>query len=135
MTGFSARPDLRLILRVDGAACLVMGAGLATLASPLGALTDMPPAFLRATGLLLVPIATIILAIASRSRIPARGVALIVAGNTAWVVASLALPLLGLIQPNALGWMLLLGQAAAVAGLAGLEQAHRPGRRTRMSEA
>ena len=126
MTTHALRPSLRVTLALDGVACLVMGVGLASLASPLEGLTDLSSAFLRGAGLLLLPVGAFILAIASRREIPGWGVAFIVTGNAAWIAASLALPLIGLIEPNALGLTLVLGQAAVVAVLTGLEHAQRP---------
>ena len=135
MTLLKGRPTLRSILRLDGVACLAMGVGMAALAPTLGAFTDLAPSVLLGAGVVLLPTGTFILAVAQRREIPAKGVALIVLGNAAWVLASIALPLLGLVQPNAIGWVLLLGQAAAVAGLTALEHAHHPGRQGRMSVA
>jgi hypothetical protein len=133
MTLLDRHPALRSILRLDGIACLAMGVGLAALAPALGSFTGLAPGFLRWAGIALLPVGAFILAVASRREIPAWSVAAIVAGNAAWVLASVALPLLGLVQPNLMGWGLLLGQAAAVAGLTALEQAGRPGRQNPMS--
>lgn len=119
-------PQLRAILALDGVACLAMGAGLAGLSSFLGSQTDLSPTFLRVAGLLLLPIGAFILAVASRREIPGWGVTLIVAGNGGWVLASLILPLVGLIQPNVLGLVLVIGQAVAVAVIAGLEHVYHP---------
>ena len=126
MTSHHLRLDLGTTLALDGVASLVMGAGLAGFASALGSLTDLPPAFLGMAGLLLLPVGASILAVASRREIPGWGVTVVLAGNAARVAASLALPLIGLVRPNAFGLVLVLGQAAAVAVLAGLEHAQRP---------
>jgi uncharacterized protein YjeT (DUF2065 family) len=112
----------------DGLACLGMGAGLAGLAPALASLTELAPSFLRGAGLLLLPIGAFILWLATRREVPAWGVAATVAGNAAWVAASLGLLAVGLVQPNGLGTALILGQAAAVAVIAALEHARRPGR-------
>ncbi|MCH4541998.1 hypothetical protein [Ochrobactrum sp. POC9] len=45
----------------------------------------------------------------------------IILGNGAWVAASLFLPVAGMIIPNLFGWTFLVGQAAAVTALTGLE--------------
>ncbi len=126
MTTALDRLTLRRILILDGGACIGMGLGLALLAPALGPATDLAVPFLRGAGLLLLPVGLFILAIAARSEIPAWGVTILVAGNAAWVAVSVALPLLGLLKPNGLGLLLLLGQAAAVAILAGLEHMQRP---------
>ncbi len=119
-------PQLRATLALDGMACLAMGAGLAGLSGFLGSQIDLPPTFLRVAGLLLLLIGAFILAVASRRKIPGWGVTLIVAGNASWVLASVVLPLVGLIEPNVLGLCLVIGQAVAVAVLAGLEQVYHP---------
>ena len=119
-------PWLRTTLALDGVACLAMGAGLAGLSSFLGSQTDLSPTFLRVAGLLLLPIGAFILAVASRREISGWGMTLIVAGNAGWVLASLILPPVGLIQPNVLGLVLVIGQAVAVAVIAGLEAVHHP---------
>ncbi|TNC47730.1 hypothetical protein FHG66_16070 [Rubellimicrobium rubrum] len=124
-------PTLSTILVLDAVACLAMGLGLASVAPAIAGFTDLPSAFVRAAGVVLLPIGVFILMVASRSEIRAWAVPLIVTGNLAWVLLSVSLPLAGLVQPNALGWAFLLGQALAVATLTALEhtQARRIGRR------
>ena len=58
--------------------------------------------------------------------VPAWAVQVIVAGNVLWAVGSVILPIAGLIAPNGLGWLFILGQAMVVAMFAGLEWAKRP---------
>ena len=58
---------------------------------------------------------------ASRGRLPAPLVLLIVAGNVLWAVACVALPIEGLLAPNAMGTGFLVMQAATVLLLAALE--------------
>ena len=120
-------PTLSTILVFDAVACLAMGLGLAGFAPAIAGLTDLPSAFVRAAGAVLLPTGVFILMVALRSEIRAWAVPVIVAGNMAWVLLSVSLPLAGLVQPNTLGWAFLLGQALAVATLAALE--HTQGRR------
>ena len=126
---------LRPILMLDAAACIVMGLGFVALAGPIGALTDLPVGFTRIAGLLLLPVAAFILLVATRREIPAAGVAVVVIGNVGWVLASLAVALGGLVEANAAGTALIVVQAAAVAAIAALEHAARPGRSTLSSAA
>lgn len=116
------RLSLRTILGLDAVTCLAMGGLLLAagglLASPLG----LPEALLFYAGLVLLPVALFMLAVAVPSAPPAAGVFVVVAGNWLWVAASIALPLFGLVSPTALGYAFLAVQAAAVTVLALAEQ-------------
>jgi len=112
---------LRRILELDAATCVVTGLALLAAAGPVGRLTGIPVPLLFWAGASLLPIA-VVMAIAARSVPPVRWmVGLIIAGNLLWIAASLLLPATGIIEPNALGWALLVGQAAVVAILTKLE--------------
>lgn len=107
------------LLAFDAATCLAMGAALLTLADPLAAPLGLPAALLRGAGALLLPCA-LLMAWAARRGPRQRALAvLVVAGNAAWVAASVAVS--ALYAPSALGEAVLLAQAAAVAVLAVLE--------------
>lgn len=112
---------LRSILLFDAAACLGMGALLVALAGPLAGVMALPAALLFWAGMILFPVALFmgIVALWLPGNQPA--VMLVILGNVLWVVASVAL-LLGLVAPNVLGVIFVLGQAAFVAVLARLEQ-------------
>lgn len=112
---------LPALLRVDAATCAGMGGVLILGAAPVSELTDIPTPLLFWAGVALLPIAAFMLAVSAR---PAAAlVRLVVAGNLAWVAASLAV--LVLVGPNALGATFLLAQAAVVSLLAWLEaQSH-----------
>jgi hypothetical protein len=115
------RPAIPLehALIFDAATCLLMGAiltvGASALASPLG----IPGFVLTGAGLLLFPCAAVMLAAA---RVPSLTIALgwlVVFGNIAWVLGSLALLL---IAPVTLaGEVFVLVQATAVALIAAAE--------------
>jgi hypothetical protein len=112
-------PSLRSLLVFDAVTCTVMGA-LATLGSgTLAGLTLLPIALLTEAGIVLLAVAAFILFVATRRVMPAIGVIAIIAGNTFWVVGSLAVLLAT--TPNVLGTGFVLAQAAAVAALATLE--------------
>lgn len=111
----------RSILVADGALCLAMGVGLIALRGLLAEPTGLAPGFLAGAGALLVPVGAFILAVVA-GWVPFRfGLAVIVAGNVAWAIASVILPLTGVIAPAPLGLALVLLQAAAVAVIAALE--------------
>ena len=113
--------SLRALLLMDAVSCAGLGALLLAVPSVIANWTDIPPSLLHEAGLFLIPIATSLALIARMELVPHRGVALVVAGNLLWVAASLLLPLLGLIAPNALGWVFLSGQAGFVTILTWLE--------------
>jgi hypothetical protein len=123
MSRIDAAPFLRRILFADavisGATGLVMATGSTTLAPVLG----MPEPLLRFAGWSLVPFAMIVGAL-SRQQDPGRSrVAAVVAANAAWVAASAAVLVLGLVVPNGLGYAFVIAQACSVAVLAEMQYA------------
>ncbi|SDX53320.1 hypothetical protein SAMN05444336_106102 [Albimonas donghaensis] len=107
---------LRPLLRLDAAACLVMSLALLIAAEPLARLTGVPSALLTWAGAALPPCAALMLLAAGP--LP-RLAGLVVAGNAAWAIASLAV--LALVPANGAGVALVLAQAAVVAALAWAE--------------
>jgi len=123
MPTVSASPNLRRLLLADAATCSVMGLALALTAAPLSSLTGLPPTLLTYAGLSLLPIAALMLLIALRPALQPAGAWLVIAGNVAWAIASLALLLSGWVAPTTLGVAFVVVQALAVAVLAKLEHA------------
>ena len=123
MSRIDAAPFLRRILLADavvsGATGLVMALGSATLAEVLG----MPEPLLRFAGWSLVPFAMVVGALSRQDDLPPTRVAAIIAANAAWVAASAAVLVLGLVHPNGLGYAFVIGQAFAVAVLAEMQYA------------
>lgn len=115
----SAQPSLRAVLLVDAATCALMAVLLLGLAGALAPWLGLTDGFLRAAGALLLPCA-LLMWVAARQLPAAPLVALVVAGNLAWVAASLfvAFAIDGVTIPGAL---LVTAQAIAVLGLAWLE--------------
>jgi hypothetical protein len=113
--------SLNGLLAIDAITCAAMGALLMVAAGPVAALTALPAPFLFWAGAVLLPIAAFMALSASLRPVPAAAAALVVLGNIGWVIASLLLPALGFVTPNALGWIFLAEQAAVVAVLATLE--------------
>lgn len=108
-----AHLSLARVLQADAAACLVMGLGLVLLPGPLAALLALPEAFVFWAGVLLFPAAALMIAASLR---PGKALlALVVGGNVAWVLASLALVPMGWVSPNALGTGFILLQAGVAA--------------------
>jgi len=113
--------SLNALLALDAATCTVMGVALLAASNPIADVTLVPAGLLFWAGALLIPIAAF-MAISARARpVPGWATALIVIGNVAWAVISVLLPVIGMIAPNPLGWVFVLGQAAVVAILAKLE--------------
>lgn len=123
MMAWTEHLSLRRLLLADAASCALMGAALLAAPQALGGWTGLPPALLSGAGLALLPVAAFMALLARGGAVPRWGLAVVLGGNVLWVVASLMLPLLGLVAPNALGWAFLLGQAGFVAALAWLEGA------------
>ena len=90
-------------------------------ADSLSSFMRLPAGLLFTAGLALVPVAGFIVFVASRATVPAAGGWLVVVGNAAWALTSLALLTESRLTPNALGIAFIVIQAAAVAILAELE--------------
>ena len=106
---------------IDAATCALMGVGLITASQPLGEMLEVPAALLFWAGVALPPTAAFMVISAAARPAPGWAVSVIVLGNVLWVLGSLLAPAIGAFSPNALGWVFLAGQAAAVAVLAKLE--------------
>lgn len=117
----ASRLSLQSILKLDAATCAAMGALLALASAPVAGLTQISAPLLFWAGLVLFPVAGFMFACAQMRRVPMWATGLVVVGNGLWVLASLALPLAGLIAPNALGWLFLVAQAVVVLVFAALE--------------
>lgn len=110
---------LRRVLMADAASGLGMGVVQLAFTSTVAGLTGLAPALLTWSGLALFPCAALMLWTAFRRPLALPAVWIIVAGNAAWVLASLVL--LAESALPALGVAYVLAQAAVVAALATLE--------------
>src|SRR6202045_2637151 len=90
------------------AVLLTFGAGA------LAPLFDLPEALLRETGLFLVAYAALVGWLGTRQSMPRALVWIVVAGNAAWALASIALLFSGWVAPNLLGEAAVAMQAIAV---------------------
>ena len=116
------RPRLQALLAIDAATCAAMGVLLVAGSDLVATLTRLPAQLLLWAGVSLLPIAAFMGVFSRARRVPQWAATLAVLGNLGWVVASVALPVAGIVQPNALGWLFLIGQAVVVALLAILER-------------
>jgi hypothetical protein len=108
------------LIRADGLVCAVSGAAVAVAAPWLDDVLGIPRAVLLTIGVGLVAYAAGLLVLARRGA-PAAGVRAVVAANVLWAVASVAVVVGDWLTLTVAGAAVALLQAAAVAGLAGVE--------------
>jgi hypothetical protein len=92
-----------------------LGAGV------LAPLCNLPEALLRESGLFLVAYAAFVGWLGLRDTLPRLLVGIVVVGNAAWTLASIALLFSGAVTPNLLGEALVASQAIVVGVLAELQ--------------
>lgn len=114
-------PLLRLTLKVDAIAGGAMGLLMALAAQPLGELFGLPFVLLLVAGIVLLPLALVLYWMSQQPALSRIGVWAVIALNALWVVESVALLVTGYVQPTALGYAFVIGQALVVLLLAELE--------------
>ena len=112
---------LRVVLLVDAATCVATGLLMTLGGDILSRLTAVPEPLLRYAGISLFPVAIFMALVGTRESIVPTGVRVTIIGNALWVAGSALLLFGGMIAPNALGYVVISVQAAAVALLAELE--------------
>jgi hypothetical protein len=92
---------------VTGAVALLQtfGAGL------LSPMLNLPQALLLETGLFLIAYTALVGWLGTRQAIPKTLVAIVIAGNAAWALGSIALMFSGAVAPNLLGYALIAAHA------------------------
>lgn len=121
MTLLQPSPLLRLTLKVDAIAGGAMGLLMALAAQPLGQLLGLPFVLLLVAGIVLLPLALVLYWMSQQAALSRMGVGAVIALNALWVVESAALLVTGYVQPTALGYAFVIGQALVVLLLAELE--------------
>jgi hypothetical protein len=101
----------------SGASALLLTFGAAALARWL----SLPEALLRETGLFLIAYAAVVGWLGTRQSLPKALVMIVIAGNAAWTIASIALLFSGAVTPNLLGEAAIAIQAIAVGTFAELQ--------------
>jgi len=101
----------------SGTGALAMAPG----ASMLAALLDLPETLLLETGLFLFAYAALVAWLGTRAAVPKLLVAIVIAGNAAWTIASIALLFSGSVSPNLLGELFVVAQAIGTGVLAELQ--------------
>ena len=90
-------------------------------ASALAPWLNLPEALLRETGLFLIAYAALVGWLGTRQSMPKPLVVIVISGNAAWTLASIALLFSGAVTPNLLGEAFVAIQAIAVGALAELQ--------------
>lgn len=112
---------LRRALLADAVFSGVAALGFTFGASAFSALFNLPEALLRETGLFLIAYAALVGWLASRASVAKALVLLVVVGNAAWTVGSIALLLSGAVSPNIAGELMVVAQAIATGVFAELQ--------------
>lgn len=99
----------------------VSAVGLTLGASALAPLLHLPEALLRETGLFLIAYAALVGWLGTRSSVPQGLVLMVIAGNAAWTLGSIALLFSGAVTPNLLGELFVVAQAIATGMFAELQ--------------
>ena len=97
------------------AVLLTFGAGA------LALLLNLPEPLLLETGLFLIAYAALVGWLGTRQAMPRAVVMIVIAGNAAWTLASIALLFSGAVTPNLLGEAFVAAQAIVVGALAELQ--------------
>ena len=90
-------------------------------AGALAPLLALPEALLRETGLFLIAYTALVGWLGTRQTMPKVLVGIVIAGNIAWTVGSIALLFSGAVTPNLLGEALVAAQAIATGVFAELQ--------------
>ena len=101
----------------SGASAMLLTLGAGELAPWL----SLPEALLRETGAFLIAYAALVGWLGIRQTLPKPLMVIVIAGNAAWTLASIALLLSGAVTPNLLGDAFVVAQATAVGALAELQ--------------
>ena len=101
----------------SGASAVLLTLGAGALAPWL----NLPEALLRETGLFLIAYAALVGWLGTRQAMPKPLVVIVIVGNAAWTLASIALLFSGTVMPNLLGEAFVVPQAVVVGALAELQ--------------
>ena len=112
---------LRRALLADAIFSGVSALGLTFGAGAFASLFSLPEVLLRETGLFLIAYTALVGWLGTRQFVPKILVVLVVAGNTAWTLASIALLFSGAVSPNLFGEIVVVAQAIATGVFAELQ--------------
>ncbi|MCS3450816.1 MULTISPECIES: hypothetical protein [Bradyrhizobium] len=112
---------LRRALLADAVFSGVSAIAMVLDAGALASLLGLPEALLRETGLFLIAYTALVGWLGTRMSVSKPLVMLVVVGNAAWTLASIALLLSGAISPTLFGTIMILAQAIATGVFAELQ--------------
>jgi len=112
---------LRRALLADAVFSGVSAIALTLDASALAPFLNLPEALLRETGLFLVAYTALVGWLGTRASVPKALVVLVVVGNAAWTLASIALLFSGAVNPNLSGELVVVAQAISTGVFAELQ--------------
>lgn len=112
---------LRRALLADALFSGVAALGFTFGANVFATLFNLPEALLRETGLFLIAYTALVGWLASRTAVPKPLVLLVVVGNAAWTMGSIALLFSGAVSPNVAGELMIVAQAIATGVFAELQ--------------
>jgi len=112
---------LRRAIQADAIFSGVSAVLLSFGAGEFSPLLNLPEALLRETGLFLIAYAALVGWLGTRQSMPKALVAIVIAGNAAWTLASTVLLLSDAVTPNLLGEAAIAMQAIVVGALAELQ--------------
>jgi hypothetical protein len=111
---------LRRAILADAIVSGAMALLLTFAAGGLASLLNLPEALLRETGLFLIAYAALVGWLGTRQAMPKALVVIVIAGNAAWTLGSIALLFSGAVTPNLPGEAFVAMQAIAVGAFAEL---------------
>jgi hypothetical protein len=121
MTSIRASSLLRRVLVVDAVFSGASGVAMIAFAGAFASLLQLPVELISEAGIVLLPFAAFVGFVASRGAPSRLAVWTIIAINIFWAVDSIVLLFSGWVAPNALGYAVVIAQAAGVLVLADLE--------------
>lgn len=117
----AASTFLRRALLADAVFSGIAALGFIVGAAAFATLFNLPEALLRETGLFLLVYTALVGWLAARAAVPKPLVLLVIVGNAAWTVGSIALLLSGAVSPNLGGELMVVAQAIATGVFAELQ--------------
>ena len=112
---------LRRALLADAVFSGISAVGLTLGAGTFASLLNLPQVLLQETGLFLIAYTILVGWLGTRPAVPKALVMIVVAGNAAWTLASIALLFSGAVSPNLLGEIVVVAQAIATGVFAELQ--------------
>lgn len=121
MTDVQPMPFLRRVLVFDSVTCVMAAILILSVTATVEPLLAIPSTVFRRAAVVVLLFGAVVGYVATRDRLSGRAVRAIIALNALWVVASVMTLAFGWLTPNTPGQVFIIGQAVAVAVLAGLQ--------------